>query len=209
MNEIDALKALPNSTSIEGAAEELILRLMVHYSILLPEKTATDFTQELLNPFSLASPDEPGTITFNKKDGPFRGFGKYMQHIIESLALGNIACKAHEEGDSESAWLQMARAFYILGHLEGLMVVEPAIEHVATSRGKSGASKRDSKFEPLRQLARELATKRKYPSKRNAALSIRQQILDKANELGIKLSTDQAERTITKWLDGMTFTPKK
>jgi hypothetical protein len=209
MDELKPLAALPVSASIETAAEELILRLMAHYSTLLPEKTPADFTQELLNPFSIASSEEPATITFNREDGAYRGFAKYMQHIIEALATGNDACRAHEEGDSENAWPQMARAFYLLGRLEGLMVVEPAVEYVSATRSKSGASKRDAKFEPLRQFARELATKRNYASRRNAALSIKDQVLSRAKELNINLSADQAERTITKWLDGMTFAAKR
>lgn len=209
MKKLHPLKTLPTSQTIIDAAEELMMRLIAHYTILLPDKTPSDFVQELLNPFSLASPEEPATITFNRNDGPYRGFGKYMQHIIEALALGNTACKAYEDGNHEIAWRAMAQAYYLLGHLEGLMVVEPAAIHLNASHGKSGASIRDAKFGPLREYARELAGERNYPSRRNAALSIKDQVLARAKELKIALSGDNAEKTITKWLSDMTFTRKK
>jgi hypothetical protein len=89
------------------------------------------------------------------------------------------------------------------------LVLEPVLAHANTERGKAGSTKRDAKFEPLRKLARELASKKRYPSKRNAALSIKDEILAAAKVHEITLSAMQAERTITGWLDGMSFGSKQ
>jgi hypothetical protein len=62
-----------------------------------------------------------------------------------------------------------------------------------------GGQARRQKYEPLREMARRLATNGHYPSRRNAALAIARVILPLAPTYGIRLSEQQAERTITGW----------
>jgi hypothetical protein len=103
----------------------------------------------------------------------------------------------------------MSHAQYWLGISTGVAVMPDAVDQFVSGRAQAGATKRDAKFEPLRTLARELAAKKIYPSKRNAALSIKPEILAAAKAQNINLSEMQAERTITGWLDGMPFGSKQ
>lgn len=66
--------------------------------------------------------------------------------------------------------------------------------------GRLGAEGRGAKYQPLRVLAFKLVKARKWKSRRNAAKTIKPEILRKAKELEIPLSEDQAEITITGWL---------
>ncbi|ENG0237687.1 hypothetical protein [Burkholderia multivorans] len=118
------------------------------------------------------------------------------------------SARADDMGDGEAAWLMLSEARFWLGLAYGGRAITALAEDVLHGRSKAGASKRNAKFEPLRKHARELAASKNYPSKRNAALSIKEAVLSKAAVLGIELSENQAERTITGWLDGMTFARK-
>ncbi|MEK6384105.1 MAG: hypothetical protein V4797_05875 [Paraburkholderia tropica] len=146
--------------------------------------------------------------------------------VIESEVLSNwqvtprthedligIACAyavaAKRANDRDKAWTYLCQAQYWYGVSSATIVLPDAIEKAHATKASTGASNRDKKYEPLRQLARELAASGKYPSKRNAALSIKDQILAESRKHNVNLSDAQAERTITKWLDGMTFARKQ
>lgn len=127
--------------------------------------------------------------------------------------LIGLACAytvaAKRAKDRDKAWECLCQAQYWYGVSSATVVLPDAIERAHATKASSGASKRDEKYEPLRQLARELAAFGKYPSKRNAALSIKDRILAESRKHNVNLSDAQAERTITKWLDGMTFARKQ
>ncbi|WP_186106625.1 hypothetical protein [Burkholderia gladioli] len=127
--------------------------------------------------------------------------------------LVSIACAfavaAKRASDQDRAWTYLCQAQYWYGVSSATIVLPDAIEKAHATKASAGASNRDKKYEPLRQLARELAASGKYPSKRNAALSIKDQILAESRKHNVNLSDAQAERTITKWLDGMTFARKQ
>ncbi|MFM0441318.1 hypothetical protein PQQ84_33145 [Paraburkholderia strydomiana] len=107
----------------------------------------------------------------------------------------------------------LCRAYDHLGQARLRARVPTLFGNAISNRGRKGSTKRDEMYAPLRKLAREKAFAKPngepYPSKRNAALSIKDEVLAKARDLGIELSANQAERTITGWLDGMSFGSKQ
>jgi hypothetical protein len=78
-----------------------------------------------------------------------------------------------------------------------------------TSLAKAGARKRAEKYQPLRDFVLQEVTKRNYKSKRNAALTLKADVLKLARQLGIGLSEQQAEKTISGWLDSVAFASKQ
>lgn len=197
------------STSIDEAHSQIIDRLCFLYSLLQPEKS---FAEDVLKPLATATPENPATLTFQTfEDAAHTNhtFGAYLRFLFSSCAFAIHASIADEIGNHNEAWSYIANAHYQLGLLEGLLLLEPSLAYVISARSTSGAKKRAEKFDPLRELARELATKKYYPSKRQAALGIKAEILAEAQKAGIPLSEMQAERTISGWLDGMTFGSKR
>ena len=71
------------------------------------------------------------------------------------------------------------------------------------NQAKKGGIGKSAKNQPLKELAATLVNARKFTSRRNAAKTITPEILAKSLELGIALSKDQAEQTITGWLKEM------
>ena len=63
-----------------------------------------------------------------------------------------------------------------------------------------GGHGKKEKYRPLKEFMIEKVNSRNYPSRRNAALSLKAEILMKAKELGIGLSEQQAGITIASWL---------
>ncbi|SAL53936.1 hypothetical protein AWB69_05707 [Caballeronia udeis] len=132
-----------------------------------------------------------------------------LDYVRTSIAWAVTGQKSWEAGNQHKAWGCMCRAQYWLGRANQVARLPTAVKRDASKRAQAGATKRDAKFEPLRTLARHLAARRRFPSKRNAALSIKPEILAAAKEQNINLSEMQAERTITGWLDGMSFGSKQ
>jgi hypothetical protein len=204
---------LPKFASIDEASAVIITAVMTLFCIFCPEEKSR-FTDLILDPAlrSVLEPDrdEPETINITVySDHSKTTYQYYMRLMAKSCASALSAPMAEQDGKEVEAWSLIGNAQYFLGLLEGLVLVEPVLVHANTERGKSGATKRDAKFEPLRDLARKLAGKKSYPSKRNAALSIKDEVLAAAKDHEIALSEMQAERTITGWLDGMLFGSKR
>ncbi|MDN7877476.1 hypothetical protein [Burkholderia aenigmatica] len=87
---------------------------------------------------------------------------------------------------------------------------DPAeIEAMASKRkGKRAKDAQDAKLNPVREFAVNLAKQKDYPSYRNAAMSIKVQVIAFAREKGISTPTEgQAEKTITGWLKEGGFAP--
>lgn len=70
---------------------------------------------------------------------------------------------------------------------------------------KLGGQGRSDVYEPLRKFAIAEVGKRNYRSRRNAALSIKQSVLEMAATMRIPMSEQQAETTISGWLKGIPF----
>ena len=71
------------------------------------------------------------------------------------------------------------------------------------SQAKKGALGRNAKYQPLKELAAKLVNGKNFNSRRNAVITIKSEILSESERLGIGLSIDQAEITITGWLKDM------
>jgi hypothetical protein len=71
------------------------------------------------------------------------------------------------------------------------------------SLARKGAKSRSENYEPLRMMARDLVSARSFKSRRNAAKTIAPDIIAEGKKIGVVLSEDQAELTISKWLKDM------
>lgn len=201
---------LPAFDSIEAAADSIMKALFRLYIVMNPDKSAKDFGNEVLIPIAQSSAENPAQIEIRAFENHSKhSFMIYMRTICHACAYVQAAQNADEEGRDSAGWSHIANAHYLLGFAEGIFALEPALVGVISARSKSGSTERNAKYEPLRQLARKLAAAGKYPSKRNAALSIKAQILTESQTQGVNLSEAQAERTITGWLEGMTFARKR
>lgn len=141
-------------------------------------------------------------------------FSKYrkdalLDYLRTSCAWAILGRKASEAGDEHKGWVCMCRAYFWLGRARQVSYLPTTVKRLASTGGRKGSNKRNERYEPLRKLARELAAAGNYPSKRNAALSVRERVLKESIALKVNMSEAQAETTITGWLDGMTFTRKK
>lgn len=73
-----------------------------------------------------------------------------------------------------------------------------------SNNARLGGNAKAAKYQPLKDLAKELVDKRnKWSSRRNAAMTITPKILEEASRLNIALSKDQASITIQGWLKEM------
>jgi hypothetical protein len=195
-----------STTSVDEASTGILARLGTQYCLLQPEKTFDDFATEVLIPLAASSPDRPANIEFNYSRAHSKQTYAALMRFLTTACVQSIeADKADERADQAQAWRHIANAMYSLGLLEGSVIIEPALEHIISSRSAKGASVRNNKLEPLREHARKLAAERPFKSRRQAALGIKDAVLQKAKSDGIALSEMQAEHTITSWLKNMPF----
>lgn len=198
-----------SSESIDEATEAILARLARVYCILQPGKTSADFWTDVMTPIAAATPDRPPSISLDiyteHSEQTYVIFLRWFVSIINHVAEATAAA----EQPTHVAWAHVANAMYQLGMLESSLTWEPAvgqiIAHRNSGRASIAAKSRDGKFDPLRKMARELAVKKPFTSRRQAALSIKTAILAEAKHLGMSLSEPQAERTISGWLEDMTF----
>lgn len=201
------------SESIDEATDAILARLAHVYCILQPEKTSADFWTDVMTPIAAATPDSPPSIGLDiyaeHSEQTYEIFLRLILRVINHVAEATTADEQHTQ---VNAWAQIANAMYQLGMLENSLVLEPAvgqiIAHRNSDRAAVAAKGRSGKYDPLRKLAGELAVKKPFTSRRQAALSMKAEILAAAKDLGISLSEPQAERTITGWLESMTFAKK-
>lgn len=199
-----------SSESIDEATDAILARLARVYCILQPGKTSADFWADVMTPIATATPDSPPSISLDiyaeQSKQTYEILLRSMMSVINHVAE---ATAADEQTTQVNAWAQIANAMYELGMLENSLILEPAvgqiIAHQNSGRASVAAKSRIEKLDPLRKLARELAAKKPFTSRRQAALSMKAEILAEAKHLGMSLSEPQAERTITGWLEGMTF----
>ncbi|WP_157627623.1 hypothetical protein [Burkholderia gladioli] len=200
----------PIFDSIAAACDAIIKAAFRLYVVMNPDHSADDFLREVLMPIAQSSTENPVQIEVQVfKNHTEHSFVIYMRAICHACAYVQEAKNSRSAGNEGQGWSHIANAHYLLGFAEGVFALEPALGRVISARSKAGSTKRNARYEPLREHARELAATGKYQSKRNAALSIKEAVLSKAADLNIELSKNQAERTITAWLDGMTFARKQ
>lgn len=198
------------ANSIEEATDEIFKRLTRLYGVLQPDKSASDFFDEILTPIYKSTPENPASISLtiydNHSQHTYRGF---LRLILTTCRYCIEAETADDTGLQVRAWRLIGDAMYQLGLLEGTIVLEPALGQIISSRSAAGAQGRTEKYNSLRGLAKKLAQEKPFKSKRQAALSIKDEVLAKARVDGILLSEMQAERTITGWLKDMPFGSKR
>jgi len=199
-----------NTESVDHASTQILERLGTQYCLLQPDKTIDDFAEEVLMPLAASTLDHPAKIevTYSRAHSQHTD-GALMRFLLAACAYIIEADKADEAADQTAAWRHIGNAMYYLGLLEGAIIVEPALEYIISSRSAKGAQGRTKKYTLLREHARKLAAERSFQSKRQAALGIKDEILAKARADGIALSEMQAERTITSWLEDMSFGSKR
>jgi hypothetical protein len=198
--------------SVAEAYDNIISRLAIHYCLLLPEKRVADFHEEILKPLANSTPDAPASIEIPPLSETFKA---YMTLLLDACALSITAFMADEAGEPNAAWRHVNNAMFKLGKLEGLLLVEPAINHIVKGFGSKGAKKRSAKREPLRELARKLAMEGNYPNASEAAKGIKDRVLaaqaktvDDSFGKPVRLSQDRAKRTIETWLKDLPFPAK-
>lgn len=199
-----------NTALVDDASTEIMARLGNGYCLLQPDKTIDDFAQEVLMPLAASTLDHPGNIEFMySRAHSQHTYSALMRFLLTACAYCIEADKADEAADQAAAWRNIANAMYYLGLFEGAIIVEPALAHIISDRSAAGAKGRDEKYDTLRALAKNLAQEKPFKSKRQAALSIKDEILAEAKAEGIPLSEMQAERTITGWLKDIPFGSKR
>jgi len=82
-------------------------------------------------------------------------------------------------------------------------MAENKARSIVSETGKKGGAAKKAKYLPLKELAKKLCNEKNFKSRRNAAITIMPEIIAESKRLGIALSTNQAENTITKWLKEM------
>lgn len=200
-----------DSESVDKAVDEIIKRCAIFYCLFQPGKSPSDFLEEIFLPLINAEPGIPvhfpvaasNMLTEQARKGFTRLVVRCLDHCRQAKDEDTPSTQA-------SAWRHVANAAFNLGNLEGLYLVEPSMEFLQASRGSVAAKTRNEKYDPLRKLARDLAKEGSFRSKRDAALKIKEKILAASVKIkGINLSESQAERTISGWLEGMTFGTKR
>jgi len=76
-----------------------------------------------------------------------------------------------------------------------------------TENAKRRKAAQDTKWDQVRQFAFERATQANYKSRRQAVIAIKDQVLKKASDVGLKMSSDRADKTIDGWLSDRGYNP--
>nr|WP_315259175.1 hypothetical protein [uncultured Duganella sp.] len=194
--------------TIVAMAQQLLDQMTDMYDQLVAGNTLGKFLVDAFEPMMQSQPDP------NEIEDQFETTGEIsnldMMHLSSAYLVGVLHCYSIDE---ENAWVGLCHAQYWIGVAYGLGFTQGLIKKAFVNRAKSGGAQRKERYEPLRKLARELAekgdpaTNRPFPSRRQAALKIKDQILA-ASIAGVRLKPDQAERTITSWLADMQFGSK-
>lgn len=189
-------------------ATQIVEQLSAMYEMLDTENSADDFGRMIFTPMMESQPD-PNEIEDKFEDGDVSNLD--MLRLSCAYAVGAFAADASD--DYDNAWLAVSHAQYWMGVAFGLGFMKGAKKAALSDRAKAASDKRNAVYHDLKSYARKLAlegypeTNRPYPSRRQAALGIRDRVVAKSQS-SIKLKPDNAERTITKWLADLTFPPK-
>jgi hypothetical protein len=198
------------TNSVEEAYGHIIKRLAVRYCLLYPEKSPSDFSEEILRPLANSTPDTPADIKltyFVEQSKAAYNFA--AKRMLDACALCVEALDADLDGRSSDAWRCVSNAMYELGVLEGTVILEPAVGHIIQANGSTGARNRDKKYEGARELARTLAMEGDYADRAKAARAIKDRVVAKAKADSVQMSQTRAERTIYDWLEGLAFRGKR
>lgn len=195
------------------------------YLEVSPDSSRDDFKDQIVTP--MMGRDSMGGdelyIEVKKTRGLDPGCLFKLGPLLISCAYCMQGMRALDDNERELAWSYMADARYWCAMTLSLKGIEVARAETIRETRKNTARKgglmhadrlyKNTKEEAFR-LARERATLGKgWPSRRNAANSIKNSVLDFAKKNNQPLSEQQAANTIYNWLKGMpdadTIFPKK
>lgn len=191
----------------ENLPYQIIERLSEVYAATHNNETAESFKVEHFAPMiedSAISGAELET-EYYKQYSPTAENLKLIPLLRLSCAYCADAIKAAKHGHFDSSWCYISFAQYWLGVSVGVSQIMDYGELALSLRAKKGADARSAKYEPLRQLARNLAFDGKYPSKRNAAKNIAPKVFAFAQKESIPFMESNAEIQVERWLGGITF----
>lgn len=130
---------------------------------------------------------------------------RILAAIDVSLYFCFKANNAYDSGDIEKAWFFATEASKWQGIAGGSEHAFLLRRNNARNFAAAGGRGRSDSYEPLRQFSLQAVKEKAYPSRRNAALSIKFAVLELASRLRIPMSEQQAEKTITGWLKDVPF----
>lgn len=188
---------------------QIIERLSALYSTQ-PGQTDTSFHDEFVAPLSEDELLDPAQLERELYERIQTVEGVSVVDLMQlSCAYAIRATRLHTSGNSDAGWIDASFAQYWLGALTGAMLADRIAKTALTTKARSGGAKRAERYEPLRQRARELAAAGGYPSRRQAAKKIRDEIFALSVKNKTPLKAEQAEITIYGWLKDMTFASKR
>ncbi len=203
--------------------EDLLKRLIDIFCYMYPDQTNSDFYEKIFNPslqrnFPVIDGDRPEVFAYaTRATGQQKVIHQGVLNMIFSISGSVREIKefiANGKENTRSAWIEVARANYHLGVLEGILLVDPAITRIVSERAKAGVAKRDEQYEVVRKYARELAEAGRsngepFPSRRQAVLAIQERVIAYSlKHLTKPLKEENAFRTIDKWLSDVHFAGK-
>jgi hypothetical protein len=198
---------------VELTKHTLPAQIIEHLSAMYlaqPEKSATSFNDEFVAPLSADELLDPAALETELYERMQTVEGVSVVDLMQlSCAYAIRSIRLHDSGNSEAGWIDASFAQYWLGALAGVMLADRIAKTALATKARSGGLKRAERYAPLIERARELAAAGGYPSKRQAAKKIRDEIFVLSVEKGTPLAAEQAETTIYSWLKGMTFTGKQ
>lgn len=123
----------------------------------------------------------------------------YLEHTVASLYLELDGLTVENEQTSKLIRGVLKSVFGSENELKkGLVGL--AVKRSKSLEASKKARKRSEKYDPLRNLAKNLVETGKYKSRRNAAIKIAPKIIEEGKKIGVILSERQAELTIAGWL---------
>jgi hypothetical protein len=205
---MNSTTSLDNTPIVIAMAQQLVAQLSDMYDQFGISSESGAFHTDIFEPMMKSQPD-PNDIE-DQLETTEEISNLDMIRLSCAYVVGALNCY---DTDDENSWLGVSHAQYWMGVAYGLGFTQGLVKKAFFDRAKLGGAQRKERYEPLRKLARELAekgdpaTNRPFPSRRQAALKIKDQILA-APVAGVRLKPDQAERTITSWLSDIQFGSK-
>ncbi len=214
-----------NDLSFDDRFLELLARLTGCYKFFVPGSTDADFCTKVIA--VVAAKDNPDI------DDPAELLGLFARPTNEDMPRGRVtesplapvivscafirrAFTAYHDGRQAQGWGLLADASYWCGVAYAEIGIEPAYQHTVekvkkeTSRenGTSGGKKAAEPMRPIIDyfyfLVRTKGRETRWLSVRQAALSLKDALLDfAATQDEVRLSESQAEKTLSGWLNKM------
>ena len=120
---------------------------------------------------------------------------RFLNTLSNAIYLADYATELSDQFTAEfEAWIE--------GEPHNLSTPSPeeAEKHALTEMARKGGEGKKAKYQPLKELAIQLVSEGNFKSRRNAAISVTQKVIEHGRRIGIPLSEDQATQTITGWL---------